>query len=157
MTLYSPGMKPVSALLLTAAFLAPSLLQAQDDPMKYPGEEAMHFYRAELVRVVDGHTAIVDVDLGFFVWHRKTTNRLAGIDAPDLATPEGKAAVDWLKTRLSESSEAGELRIRTVKGDDTRDMSGTWGRWFGVLFADGVCVNQEMVEKGLAKAQPKKE
>lgn len=117
----------------------------------------MHFYRAELVRVVDGHTAILNIDLGFYVWHQKTTIRLAGIDAPDVTTPEGKAALDWLKTRLQEASEAGDLRIRTVKGEDTRDLSGTWGRWFGVLFADGVCVNQEMVTKGLATAQPKKE
>jgi endonuclease YncB( thermonuclease family) len=145
------------AVLFASALLLTSPLLAQDDPTKYPGEEAMHFYRAELVRVVDGHTAIVDIDLGFFVWHRKTTIRLAGIDAPDISTPEGKASFDWLKARLAEATEADELRLRTVKGSDTRDLSGTWGRWFGVLFADGVCVNQEMVEKGMAKAQPKKE
>jgi endonuclease YncB( thermonuclease family) len=150
-------MNPSLAFLFAAALLVPITLHAEDDPTKFPGEEAMHFYRAELVRVVDGHTAIVDIDLGFFVWHRKTTIRLAGIDAPEINTPEGKAAFDWLKTRLAEATEADELRVRTVKGDDTRDLSGTWGRWFGVLFADGVCVNQEMVEKGLAKAQPKKE
>lgn len=143
--------------LLALFFLVVPVSLWADDPMTFPGDDALHFYRAELVRLVDGHTAIVDIDLGFFVWHRKTTVRLAGIDAPAISTPEGKAAYEWLKEKLEEASEAGELRIRTVKGEDTRDLSGTWGRWFGVLFADGVCVNQEMVEKGHAKAQPKKE
>jgi micrococcal nuclease len=148
-------MKSLLLLVLLAGLV--TFVRAEDDPMVYPGEAALHVYRAELVRVVDGNTAILDIDLGFFVWHRKTTIRLAGIDAPDVTTPEGKAALDWLKTRLEEASDAGELRIRTVKGEDTRDLSGTWGRWFGVLFADGVCINQELMEKGFAKAQPKPE
>lgn len=149
------GMKlrPPLLLLLTAI----TSLAAETDPMKFPGDESLYFYRADLVRIVDGHSVMLDVDLGFFTWHRKTTVRLAGIEAPDPTTPAGKAAIDWLKTRLEEASEAGDLRIRTVKGDDTRDLNGTWGRWFGVLFADGVCINQEMVAQGLAKAQPKKD
>lgn len=146
-----------SLLAALSLLTAVSVQAAEADPMTFPGDEALYFYRAELVRVVDGHSVMLDVDLGFFTWHRKTTVRLAGIDAPDVSTPEGKAAYDWLKARLEEASEAGDLRIRTVKGDDTRDLNGTWGRWFGVLFADGVCVNQEMIEKGLAKAQAKKE
>jgi micrococcal nuclease len=148
-------MKSLSFLLLLLTSV--SALAADADPTKFPGDEALYFYRADLVRVVDGQNVMLDVDLGFFTWHRKTTVRLAGIDAPDLSTAEGKAAFDWLKARLEEASETGDLRIRTVKGDDTRDLNGTWGRWFGVLFADGVCINQEMVDKGLAKAQPKKD
>lgn len=143
---------PLLLLLLTSV----TALAADADPMQFPGDESLYFYRADLVRVVDGHSVMLDVDLGFFTWHRKTTVRLAGIDAPDPATAEGKAAIDWLKARLEEASEAGDLRIRTVKGEDTRDMNGTWGRWFGVLFADGVCINREMIDKGLAKARPEK-
>ncbi len=144
-------MKPLIALLTQVTVIA-SLVQA-DEPMPFPGDDALYFYSANLVRVVDGHTVVLDIDLGFFTWHRFTTIRLAGIDAPEAQTAEGKAAAEWLRERLEEASELGKLRIRTVKGDEKRDLSGSYGAWHGVLFADGVNVNGEMVAKGLARAK----
>jgi micrococcal nuclease len=43
----------------------------------------MYEYRATIVRVVDGDTVDVDIDLGFEVTLKKQRIRLIGIDAPE--------------------------------------------------------------------------
>ena len=43
-------------------------------------------YKATLLRVVDGDTIDIDVDLGFGVWLRKQRVRLMGIDTPESRT-----------------------------------------------------------------------
>jgi micrococcal nuclease len=44
----------------------------------------MYEYGVEIVRVVDGDTVDVNIDLGFGVWLRKERVRLYGIDTPDV-------------------------------------------------------------------------
>ena len=44
------------------------------------------YYQATLVRVIDGDTIDVDLDLGFSSWLRKQRIRLAGIDTPESRT-----------------------------------------------------------------------
>ena len=46
----------------------------------------MYHYKAVLVRVIDGDTIDVDIDLGFDVWLKKQRVRLAGIDATESRT-----------------------------------------------------------------------
>ena len=60
----------VAALL---ALAAPAL--AEDGP-----KEAPYTYRAEVVKVVDGDTIDVHIDLGFYVWIRFQRIHLFGID-----------------------------------------------------------------------------
>tara|TARA_R110000824_G_scaffold340884_2_gene527348 strand:- start:248 stop:610 length:363 start_codon:yes stop_codon:yes gene_type:complete len=43
-------------------------------------------YKCTLVRVIDGDTIDVDIDLGFDVWLKKQRVRLAGIDTPESRT-----------------------------------------------------------------------
>ena len=43
----------------------------------------MYEYNCKIVRVVDGDTVDVDIDLGFGVWLHKERIRLHGIDAPE--------------------------------------------------------------------------
>lgn len=54
-------------------------------------------YQAEVVSVHDGDTFTLDLDLGVDVRTRQRV-RLRGVDAPELATVEGRAARE--KTRL---------------------------------------------------------
>ncbi len=58
-----------------------------------------YVYRARLISVHDGDTCTLGVSLGFEVSVRVTVRAL-GINAPELATPEGKvaqqAALAWL-------------------------------------------------------------
>ena len=43
----------------------------------------MYEYRVKVIKVVDGDTVDVDIDLGFGVWLKKQRIRLFGIDAPE--------------------------------------------------------------------------
>ena len=42
----------------------------------------MHEYRVNIVKVVDGDTVDVDIDLGFGIWMKNERVRLFGIDTP---------------------------------------------------------------------------
>ena len=46
----------------------------------------MYEYKCTLLRVVDGDTIDVDIDLGFKVWLRKERVRMVGIDTPESRT-----------------------------------------------------------------------
>ena len=64
----------------------------------------MFEYKCKLVRVIDGDTVDIDIDLGFGVWMKKQRIRLYGIDTPESRTKDkvekvfGRAA----KKRLEE-------------------------------------------------------
>ena len=46
----------------------------------------MYEYRCKILRIVDGDTVDVDVDLGFGTWMHKERVRLLGIDTPESRT-----------------------------------------------------------------------
>jgi len=48
-------------------------------------------YQAQVLNVHDGDTLRLRTDLGFYIRFDQTV-RLAGLNAPELSTPEGKAA-----------------------------------------------------------------
>lgn len=105
----------------------------------------MYEYRATLLRVVDGDTVHLAVDLGFDTTHH-ITGRLLGINTPELPTPEGKAARQHLLDLLSLN-----LLVHTVK--DRREK---YGRYLVTLWRDGEdtsgpSINQRMVDDGHAQ------
>lgn len=116
----------------------------------------MYEYRVKIIKVVDGDTVDVDIDLGFGVWLNKQRIRLYGIDAPESRTRDldekryGLKAKEWLKERLSDGA---VLKTRL-------DKKGKYGRILGeflVLENEGhpqfehpVNVNEEMIAKHLA-------
>lgn len=101
----------------------------------------MYVYAADAMRVVDGDTLHARLDLGCDV-RINLTLRLAGINAPEMATPEGKVARQWLVDRIARSS---AFTVHTVK--DTREK---YGRYLAVLFDGEDNINAEMVAAGQA-------
>lgn len=81
-------------------------------------------YKAKVVRIKDGDTIVVDVDLGFNTWVHNETLRFLRVHAPELtgASKEaGKATAEALKKRL----QIGEaVTIMTVK--DKKDLYGRY-------------------------------
>ena len=59
----------------------------------------MFEYRCTILRVVDGDTVDVDIDLGFGVWLRKERIRLHGIDTPESRTRDLVEKVFGLKAK----------------------------------------------------------
>ena len=109
----------------------------------------MYEYKATLVRVVDGDTAYVDVDLGFDI--KITIDfRLLGINAPEMkgATKvAGLAAKDHLTQLLGQ----GTLSLKSEKPLKT-DKYGRWLATFTVTRPDGTSfdANAQMVADGFA-------
>jgi len=108
----------------------------------------MYEYRTKVVRVVDGDTVDVDVDLGFGVWLRKERVRLYGIDTPESRTRDkeekkyGLAAKAFLKNALGTSP-----ILRT-----TKDGKGKFGRILGEFLVEVeetgniININQLLIE-----------
>lgn len=105
----------------------------------------MYTYRVKVVRVVDGDTVDVDIDLGFDVWLRNERVRLEGIDAPESRTSDpvekifGLAAKQHLQEILSEENDF----IALVSKD--YDPRGKFGRVLGDLLVNGESVCYAMV------------
>jgi micrococcal nuclease len=112
----------------------------------------MYQYKAKIVRVVDGDTMDIVIDLGF----KNTTNqriRLKGINTPETYSvkrdteeyKKGVAAKDFVIKRIVENNS--EALIETDK--DT----GKYGRYIATIWLadNSVSLNDELVEKGFAQ------
>jgi endonuclease YncB( thermonuclease family) len=77
----------------------------------------MYEYKAELIRVVDGDTIVVDIDLGLGIWTRKVRLRLVHLNTPELDTEEGKLAKTYLESVINKN-----LLVSTKSKD-------RYGRW----------------------------
>lgn len=53
---------------------------------------ALFTYAARLIRVIDGDTVRLDLDLGFYEWRHDQSYRLLRINAPEMGTPAGVEA-----------------------------------------------------------------
>jgi len=114
-------------------------------------------YDAEVVRVVDGDTLDMLVDLGFRVF-AKVRVRLYGLDTPETygvkkESDEYKAGVaattfvsDWLRDT--------ERKV-LIKSHDGKPLGqGKYGRWLVVVFphGGGKSLNESLLEAGHAES-----
>lgn len=101
-------------------------------------------YSATVLRVVDGDTLDLRVDCGFRVW-MEDRFRLYGINAPEVYGEEkekGLEAKHYLESVLPVGK---PVIVETFKPKDK------YGRWLGVIYADGDSVNDLMIVAGQAK------
>ncbi|SVB72167.1 uncharacterized protein METZ01_LOCUS225021 [marine metagenome] len=114
----------------------------------------MYEYRATILRVVDGDTVDVDIDLGFGIWQRSERVRIMGIDTPESRTSDeeekvfGKAA----KKRLTELLQEHTI-LMTEVNKAGEDMKGKFGRILGDFKTDnGTKVTEVLINEGHAVA-----
>jgi len=92
----------------------------------------MYEYKVNILKVVDGDTVDVDIDLGFGCWLRNERVRIVGIDCPESRTSDriekvfGEAAKQRLTSLLS--SEAILISQVSKMGEN---MKGKFGRILG--------------------------
>ena len=90
---------------------------------------SVYEYKCKIVRVVDGDTVDVDIDLGFGIWMHKERIRLHGIDTPESRTRDleekkyGLLAKEQIRFFLPEGS------MQTLV--TVRDKAGKFGRILG--------------------------
>lgn len=99
----------------------------------------MYEYKVKIVKIVDGDTVDVDIDLGFGVWLKDERVRIMGIDTPESRTRDlvekkfGLAAKEKLTQLLQ-----GTPVLKTQINKDGEDMKGKFGRILGdFIVADG--------------------
>ena len=111
----------------------------------------MYEYRVkQVVKVVDGDTIDVVIDLGFDISYTSRV-RLAGIDTPESRTTDarekilGQEVKEYLKKALDGAT---DIVIRTEKVDSSEK----YGRILGWLFVNKQTgsLNMELVNKGYA-------
>jgi micrococcal nuclease len=111
----------------------------------------MYEYRIKkVVKVVDGDTIDVEIDLGFNISYAQRV-RLAGIDTPESRTKDAKEKVLGLevKDRLKKAIDAAkDVVVKT----ELPDSSEKYGRILGWVYLDGntKSINEQLIEQGYA-------
>ena len=125
--------------------------------MTPPSRKSCYNFRVtEIVKVLDGDTIDVMIDLGFELF-KKERVRIAGVDTPEKRTRDleekelGIDATNWLKEKL-DGTIAGddELTIRT----ELVGGVGKYGRLLGWLYVGDaeLSLNEAMITEGYAWA-----
>ena len=110
----------------------------------------MFTYGAKLVRVADGDTVDIDIDLGFGVWLKNERIRLYGIDTPESRTRDkvekkfGKAAKAFVVNFLDDPAGL-TLKCKSY------NSKGKYGRIMGDIYRNTdyteKSVNEHLMEK----------
>ena len=113
----------------------------------------MYEYRVKIVKVVDGDTVDVDIDLGFGMWIKDERVRMMGIDTPESRTRDkvekkfGLAAKAKLKSILGKTAV-----LKTQVNKHGEDMKGKFGRILGDFVVDDKMATEILVDTGHAVA-----
>lgn len=106
----------------------------------------------EVLRVIDGDTVDIMIDVGFYMLIRKRI-RMLDIDTEELrgGTIATKKRAKAAKLRLIEMLDSGDVYIKTKM-----DATGKYGRLLGTLYVeldDGTMMNvcQTLVDEGFQK------
>lgn len=109
----------------------------------------MYTYKATILKIVDGDTVDVEIDLGFDI---RTVQRirLAGLNAPEHNTAAGQTSIKWMQAHLG----LGQQVIVTSKKPGGGDK---YGRYLAVITPvdsqDGVVngsINDALIASGNA-------
>lgn len=113
--------------------------------LRKPKHEPFIYKMVNLVKVIDGDTYDVDLDLGFNLMIRVRI-RLIGIDTPEMKDPLGEPARlfawEWFNTRTE------QVIVKTSK---SYLPDGVYGRWLGEVVCDGVLLSEELKKAGHIK------
>ena len=123
--------------------------------MQPPSRKSCYNFRVtEIVKVVDGDTIDVIIDLGFDLY-KKERVRVAGVDTPEKRTRDleekelGIDATNWLTEQLDSTIDGeDDLVIRT----EIDGGFGKYGRLLGWLYIgeDTESINERMIREGYA-------
>jgi micrococcal nuclease len=110
----------------------------------------MYEYRVKVLRVVDGDTVDVDIELGFGVVLANERVRIMGIDTPESRTSDDVEKLFGLASKNRLKDLLGEVAIlKTQISKDGEDMKGKFGRILGDFVApDGRMITEIMIEEG---------
>lgn len=103
----------------------------------------MYTYNAAIVRVIDGDTLVVNIDLGFHTWRNEQTIRLLGCNAREIHDQGGPEARDNLTAMLPAGT---PVVVSTVAPDKYAD------RYDASITVKGVDLVQTLITSNWAAA-----
>ena len=113
----------------------------------------MYEYRCKALKVIDGDTVDVDIDLGFGTWIHNERVRIMGIDTPESRTSNdiekkfGLAAKSRLQELLGETA-----ILKTQVSKKGEDMKGKFGRVLGDFLLKNKKISEILCKEGHAVA-----
>ena len=113
----------------------------------------MYEYQAKYIKVVDGDTVDLDIDLGLDI-HHQVRVRLYGINTPELHSSDSEVLkkAKEAKLFLFNILTLPNLRSKDLLIKTQKDKTEKYGRYLAEIFTDGdpVSVNQKLIDAGLA-------
>ena len=106
----------------------------------------MYTYKVTIVRVVDGDTIDVDIDLGFGMTYSNQRIRLSGIDTPECRTRDdvekqfGFLAKRFVESLVGEPGSTCTLQSHAFE-------KGKFGRILGDIVVDGKSMSETMIQE----------
>jgi len=113
----------------------------------------MYEYKCKVLKVVDGDTVDIDIDLGFGVWMHKERVRMMGIDTPESRTRDKVEKQFGLasKNRLQELLPVGSSQVLKTEIDISgEDAKGKFGRILGDFLIEEKRATEILIEEGHA-------
>ena len=111
----------------------------------------MYQYKCKIIKVLDGDTVDIDLDLGFKIILANQRVRMAGVDTPESRTTiaEEKVRGQLSKKKLAEKLPIGSWQIIETQKSDSNDDK--FGRILGVfILEDGTRVNDWLIQNNYA-------
>ena len=104
----------------------------------------MYEYRCVILRVIDGDTADVDIDLGFGVWLKNQRVRFYGVDTPESRTSDKEEKVYGLMAKkfVQKYLPLGTTQVLRTK----KDGVGKYGRILGEFVIEDTTLNQMLID-----------
>lgn len=111
----------------------------------------MYTYKCKIIKVIDGDSVVVDIDLGFYVTLANQHIRLTGIDTLETRSSDKveKEMALLAKKRLIEKLPENSYQvIQTTEFNNNEDK---YGRILGIIvLQDGTNLNNWMIENNYA-------
>ena len=103
----------------------------------------MYEYKCKILRVVDGDTVDVDIDLGFGMVYKKQRVRMMGIDTPESRTRDLEEKFYGKQSKYHLEGLLKDQKVQLQSHD-----KGKFGRILGELFVgdSSFSVNQQMIK-----------
>jgi micrococcal nuclease len=111
----------------------------------------MYQYKCKIIKVLDGDTVDIDLDLGFKIILANQRVRMAGVDTPESRTTiaEEKVRGQLSKKKLAEKLPIGSWQIIETQKPDSNDDK--FGRILGIfILEDGTRVNDWLIQNNYA-------
>lgn len=116
-------------------------------------EEKLYHYKAKVVKIVDGDTIDIQIQLGFHITVEKRV-RLFGVNTPETygvkKTSEEYQAGMKAKEFVEHFLAGKECLVRTYLDKHGESKHGKYGRLLAEIFVSDISLNEKLLSEGLA-------